>query len=77
MFGIYCVSIFSLGYEECLKLFGASREDLLAGYQLGAREALLNCRFLRTGDREVLTALHFYLVSLLICLRKRDANRTR
>ncbi|KAH6060493.1 hypothetical protein HBI67_136720 [Parastagonospora nodorum] len=64
MFSIYCVSIFSLGVQECEKLFGASREDLLSGYQLGAREALLNCRFMRTGDREVLTALHFYLMTV-------------
>ncbi|KAL5114742.1 hypothetical protein ACEQ8H_007359 [Pleosporales sp. CAS-2024a] len=64
MFSIYCVSIFSLGIEDCQKFFGARREDLLSGYQLGAREALLTCRFLRTTDRDVLTALHFYLMTV-------------
>jgi hypothetical protein len=64
MFSIYCVAIFSLGQEECQKQFGQPREDLLSQYQLGAREALLSCKFLRTGDRIVLTALHFYLVGL-------------
>jgi hypothetical protein len=62
MFSIYCVAIFSLGHKDCLKQFGQSREALLSQYQLGAREALLNCTFLRSGDRDVLTALHFYLV---------------
>lgn len=62
MFSIYCVAIFSLNKQECTKLFGQTREELLAGYQLGAREALLNCEYLRTGDRDCLTALHFYLV---------------
>lgn len=77
MFSIYCVSIFSLRMQECEKLFGASREDLLSGYQLGAREALLNCRFMRTGDREVLTALHFYLVRMLLALLGKSSDRVR
>lgn len=62
MFSIYCVVIFSLDEKECEKLFGSTRESLLSSYQLGAREALLNCRFMRTDDRDCLTALHFYLV---------------
>jgi hypothetical protein len=77
MFSIYCVSIFSLGIQECEKLFGASRENLLSGYQLGAREALLNCRFMRTGDREVLTALHFYLVHILLVQYGTNADYVR
>ena len=71
MFSIYSVAILSLNQKECQKLFGSPREDLLAGYQLGTREALLNCVFLRTGDRDCLTALHFYLVGLL---RRRYVN---
>jgi hypothetical protein len=63
MFSIYCVAIFSLDETECQKMFATSREELLSGFQLGAREALLNCRFLRTDDRECLTALYLYLVS--------------
>jgi hypothetical protein len=62
MFSIYCVSIFSLDQAECIEMFHSSRHDLLKSYQLGAREALLNCRFLRTEDRDCLTALHLYLV---------------
>jgi hypothetical protein len=62
MFSIYCVAIFSLDQTECQKIFAESRETLLSRYQLGAREALLNCAFLRTDNRECLTALHLYLV---------------
>lgn len=68
MFSIYCVVIFSLDVNECEKLFGSTRESLLSSYQLGAREALLNCKFLRTDDRDCLTALHFYLVGSLALL---------
>jgi hypothetical protein len=62
MFSIYCVAIFSLEQAECQKMFAASKEELLSNFQLGAREALLNCRFLRTDSRECLTALYLYLV---------------
>jgi hypothetical protein len=62
MFSIYCVSIFILDEKDCQKLFQAPRDELLSRYQLGAKEALLNCRFLITDNRDCLTALHFYLV---------------
>jgi hypothetical protein len=62
MFSIYCVAIFSLDQKECQELFQSPRDELLSKYQLGAKEALLNCRFLRTDNRECLTAFHLYLV---------------
>jgi hypothetical protein len=62
MFSIYCASIFSLDENDCQKYFGSSRQSLLSGYQLGAREALLRSRFLRTDNLDCLTAFHFYLV---------------
>jgi hypothetical protein len=62
MFSIYCVAVFSLDQEHCRVLFGTPRQDVLRGYQLGAREALLNCGFLKSSDRDCLTALHLYLV---------------
>lgn len=64
MFGIYCVTINSLDQDECRAVFGVSRIDAIRGYQLGAREALLNCGFLKSSNRECLTALHLYLISL-------------
>ena len=62
LFSIYCVSIVSLTDEECQASFGSPRKDLLANYQLGCRQALLNCRVLRTTDRDCLTAFYLYLV---------------
>ncbi|KAF1847689.1 uncharacterized protein K460DRAFT_384014 [Cucurbitaria berberidis CBS 394.84] len=64
MFGIYCVTVLSLSQKECYNLFGTSRQDILKGYQIGAKEALLNCGFLRSSDRDSLTALHFYLITI-------------
>jgi hypothetical protein len=64
MFGIYCMSILSLDPEDCLAVFGSSQKDLLTRYQFGCQQALLNSGFLRCSDRDCLTALYFYLVSL-------------
>ena len=64
MFSIYCMSILSLAAEDCQTMFGSSKQDLLIRYQLGCQQALLNCGFLRTNDRDCLTALYLYLVCL-------------
>lgn len=67
MFGIYCMSIFSLFPEDCQLMFGSSKTDLLIKYQFGCQQGLLNCGFLRNrDDRHCLTALFFYLVSLIL-----------
>ena len=66
MFSIYCTSVQSLTVEDCLAMFGSSKEDLLMRYQFGCQQALLNCGFLRnSSDRDCLTALYLYLVSLV------------
>ena len=64
MFSIYCTSVLSLMVEDCQTMFGSSKEELLMRYQFGCQQALLNCGFLRSSDRECLTALYLYLVSL-------------
>ena len=64
MFSMYCVSILSLVEDECITLFGWPRRELLQRYQFGCQQALLRCGFLRSGDRDCLTALYLYLVSL-------------
>ncbi|RVD90247.1 uncharacterized protein DFL_001222 [Arthrobotrys flagrans] len=64
LFSIYCVAISSLTEEECPVLFGFSKNDLSRSYQFPCRQALLKCEFLRTTDRDCLTALFLYLVSV-------------
>lgn len=64
MFSIYCISIQSLAEDDCQAMFSSSKENLLTAYQFGCEQALQNCGFLRTGDRDCLTALLLYLVSL-------------
>lgn len=67
MLAIYCVAIISLSDEECFLNFGFAKVDLLYRYQSGCRKALVKCGFLRTTDRECLTALFFYLVRMGSC----------
>ncbi|KAJ3536418.1 hypothetical protein NM208_g6725 [Fusarium decemcellulare] len=63
MFAIYCMATLSLAADECQSIFGQTKEDLLAMFQFGCQQALLNSGFLRTGDRDCLTALYLYLHS--------------
>ncbi|KAJ5133832.1 hypothetical protein N7526_005197, partial [Penicillium atrosanguineum] len=64
MFGIYSIAIMSLTADECQTAFESSREELLTKYQFGCQQALLNCGYLRTGERECLTAFYLFLVSI-------------
>lgn len=82
MFSIYSVSILSLVDSECLAMFGSSKEELLKMYQFGCQQALLDCEFLRSTDRDCLTALYLYLVSLTkrhvhACLTLSDLGQTK
>jgi hypothetical protein len=65
MFSIYCMSIQSLDEDDCQSSFASTKEDLLTRYQFGCQQALLNSEFLRSSDRDCLTALYLYLVSSL------------
>jgi hypothetical protein len=62
---MFSIAILSLVVDDCQAIFGSSKEDLLRRFQFGCQQALLNCGFLRSGDRDCLTALYLYLVSLL------------
>ena len=64
MFSIYCTAILSLAADDVQAMLGSPKEDLLTRYQFGCRQALLNCGILRCNDRDCLTALFLYLVSL-------------
>lgn len=66
MFSIYCTAISSLSEHDCQAMFASPKSHLLAGYQLGCQQALLNSRFLRCNSRECLTALYLYLVHLSV-----------
>jgi hypothetical protein len=68
MFGIYAVAALSLDENDCLGMFNSSREQLLVNYHFGCQQALANCGFLRSDDRDCLTALYLYLVSTTGCL---------
>lgn len=76
IFSIYCTGVLSLDPDDCKSMLGSSKLELLARYQFGCRQALQNCGFLRTGDRDCLTALYLYLVSLSV-VRLVPANYCR
>ncbi|KAI1324744.1 hypothetical protein F5Y16DRAFT_380269 [Xylariaceae sp. FL0255] len=63
MFSIYCISIKSLSDHECHHIFGQDKPTILSKYHLACQEALLNCGYTRTSDRDCLTAAYLYLLS--------------
>lgn len=62
MFGIYCAALITLSEDECRATLGESKAKLLSKYQDACRQALLNCGFLRSRERNCLTAYFLYLV---------------
>ena len=65
LFSIYCVALKSMALEDDIDaIFGASKSDLLVRFQWGCQKALLKCGFLQSKDRDCLTALFLYLVSV-------------
>lgn len=64
MYSIYSLTISCLTDLECQSMFGSSQVELLTRYQFGSQQALLNCGFLRTDDRDCLTAYYLYLVGV-------------
>ncbi|KAH6666186.1 putative C6 transcription factor [Halenospora varia] len=64
MFSIYCMAILSLDVDDCQAIFGSPKEDILTRFHFGCQQALLNSGFLRSGDRDSLTALYIYLISV-------------
>lgn len=64
MFGIYYMATLSLAPEDCQAHFQLSKPEMLTKFQFGCQQALLNSAFLRTEDRDCLTALFLYLVRL-------------
>ncbi|KAL3467005.1 hypothetical protein BJX64DRAFT_284153 [Aspergillus heterothallicus] len=64
MFSIYCMATLSVMSYESDALVGPPKNEILAKYQAACRQALIRAQFLRSDDRDCLTALYLYLVSL-------------
>ncbi|KFA54251.1 hypothetical protein S40293_07804 [Stachybotrys chartarum IBT 40293] len=64
LFSVYCMAVFSIEDEQCLSIFATPKHDLLTKYQFGCQQALTNAGFLRSADRDTLTALYLYLLSI-------------
>lgn len=63
MFSIYCVALITMSEEDCQVMLGEPKTKLLSKYHDACRQALINCGFLRSRDRDCLTAYFLYLVS--------------
>lgn len=63
---IYYAAISTLDDDECATFLGPniSKSDGLAMYQSACKQALVKCNFFWVDNRESLTALLLYLVSL-------------
>ncbi|KAK8044139.1 hypothetical protein PG993_004163 [Apiospora rasikravindrae] len=64
MFSIYSMAILSLDNDDCESMFGLAKKDLSTKYQFACHQALSNASFLRCNDRDCLTALFLYLLSV-------------
>ena len=65
MFSIYCAAIITLSDDSCRATLGDSKPKLLRKYQDACHQALINCEFLRSRERDCLTAFFLYLVGHL------------
>lgn len=63
MFGVYCTALITISDEECRTALGEPRAKLLERYRNACYQALVNCGFLRSRERDCLTAFFLYLVS--------------
>ncbi|KAJ4986519.1 hypothetical protein SVAN01_07955 [Stagonosporopsis vannaccii] len=64
MFSIYCAAIITMNEEDCRSTLGGTKAKLLRKYQDACHQALVNCGFLRSRERDCLTAFFLYLISL-------------
>jgi hypothetical protein len=62
MCGIYCMAVNSLRDAECRETFGAPKKQLMHKFRCLCQQALCQAEYLRTTDRDCLTAWYFYLV---------------
>ncbi|KAH7138528.1 hypothetical protein B0J11DRAFT_17772 [Dendryphion nanum] len=64
MFSIYAIAVLSLVSKQCKNIFGLTKDDALLKYQFACRQALLRSGFLRSSERDCLTALYLYMISV-------------
>lgn len=63
LFAIYHFAVYSMPDEDCLRLLGQRRSDLLVKYEHAMRQALVNASWLKTTEMPVMQALTLFLMS--------------
>lgn len=66
LFAIYLLAVTSLQNEDCINMFGETRNKLLTKYSYGVQHALINAKLLKTLNLTTVQAYTLYLVSAVI-----------
>ncbi|KAK0620079.1 fungal-specific transcription factor domain-containing protein [Immersiella caudata] len=64
LFSIYLMAIMSTSADECVQMFGISKEEAMRRYTLGAKASLIKFNFLKNENMEILQALLLFQFSL-------------
>ncbi|ORY17304.1 fungal-specific transcription factor domain-domain-containing protein [Clohesyomyces aquaticus] len=64
LFGMYCISLASIGDAECNAIMGESKAVVMIRFRTAAQHALVNANFLKSSDIMVLQAFVLFLLSL-------------
>jgi hypothetical protein len=64
MFSIYLLAVTSLQGDDCERMFGESRSNLLSKYSHGTQEALINAKFMKSLNLTTLNAYCLYLLAV-------------
>ncbi|KAF2464233.1 uncharacterized protein BDR25DRAFT_346753 [Lindgomyces ingoldianus] len=64
LFGIYCISLGSIGDAECDAIMGEPKAIVTQRFRSAAQHALINANFLKSSDLMVLQAFVLFLLSL-------------
>lgn len=76
MFSIYLLAITSLQPEECERMFGDTRTNLLSRYSHGTQQALINAKFMKSLNLTTLNAFCLYLVCIAYPIFSRLSTKT-
>jgi hypothetical protein len=64
MFAIYLCAVTSLRNDDCERIMGASRPELLARFSNATQQALINAEILKTSNMVVLQAFTLFLLAM-------------
>ncbi|KNG50711.1 c6 transcription factor [Stemphylium lycopersici] len=64
LFAIYCITVQSIGDEQCIAMLGQPRATAIRRFRRGAKQALINANFLKSASFMLLQAFTLFILSL-------------